>query len=75
MSFEHAPAKAAVVSMDKLLPNPEARLREQFNGVIRSRHLSTRTKLALRCWAHPRTAPERNRIGARLCAKAPAAAH
>jgi hypothetical protein len=35
--------------MDKLLPNPKARLREQFNGVIRSRHLSTRTKPALCC--------------------------
>jgi len=44
------PAKAARPSAEKLLPNPKARLKDQFHEVARFKHLSLRTETAYWEW-------------------------
>ncbi len=69
MNPEHLSAKAAAAPLDRLLPNPKARLQDQFHEVARFKHLSPRTeasywewvvrylrfhKARARGWKHPR---------------------
>ena len=44
------PAKTASVPLDKLLPNPKARLKDQFHEIARFKHLSSRTETTYWEW-------------------------
>ena len=50
MTPQPLPANAAQASLGKLLPNPKARLKDQFHEVARFRHLSYRTETAYWDW-------------------------
>lgn len=50
MTLQSVPAKAACAPLDKLLPNPKARLKDQFHEVARFKHLSSRTETSYWEW-------------------------
>ena len=50
MNLDLPPGKAAQPPPDKLLPNPKARLQDQFHEVARFRHLAVRTEEAYWDW-------------------------
>ncbi len=50
MTPQSLPAKTAQVPLDKLLPNPKARLKDQFHEVARFKHLSSRTETTYWEW-------------------------
>jgi integrase len=50
MNPQNVSANTAQVSRDKLLPNPKARLKDQFHEVARFKHLSPRSQTAYREW-------------------------
>ena len=50
MNPQAALANAACVPRDKLLPNPKARLKDQFHEVARFKHLSPRSETAYWEW-------------------------
>src|SRR6516225_11334075 len=50
MASLHPQAKAALTPLGILLPNPKARLKDQFHEVARFKHLSPRTETAYWEW-------------------------
>jgi len=51
MTLQTGLAKAAQPPLEKLLPNPKGRLKDQFHEVARFKHLSARTETAYWEWA------------------------
>src|ERR1035438_3224913 len=50
MTTQSLPAKTAPAPLGKLLPNPKARLKDQFHEVARFKHLSLRTETTYWEW-------------------------
>jgi integron integrase len=50
MTPQTFPAKTASVPLGRLLPNPKARLKDQFHEVARFKHLSLRTEVSYWGW-------------------------